>query len=510
MSIILLVAIIFQFSAAPVYASAPGVEAKAYILVDADSGEILYEVNSTQVLVPASMTKLMTLYLVLERIAENRLSWTDQVTISEFSNLISRQPSLSSFLLPAGANYTVEELFYAAALNSSNAGAIALAEHIGGGSEGAFVRMMNEKARSFGLADTVFVNSSGLNNADLFGRHPEGTGAREDTRLSARSMATIAFRLINDYPVYLEFSSMQRTTIKEGTPDQVVINSTNRMLAGSVYAVEGVKGLKTGYTFNAGYCFASYAERRSGRFITIVMGATTTEERFRGSGRLLDFGFAIAEGRESRLIEQVHAYLYPDGLNYYDRAKNGSKSLLTLGDTGFGMMDNGKSDVLIYNGNLYCISKRGHVSRLDDPSGVGSAALTFFSRDGEIKLTGERGLYELENALLLAVDDTVGSSYCFKIEGDVRPRSVTTVSNAGMEYASGGGSGSGAVVGFWNHASENDILRHGFTFYYLDADRRGGGVLAEADFGDLSVRIDRIEPMDMVFGRGEDIPILVR
>ena len=510
--IILFIAIIFQVAAPAAYAAAPKLEAKAYILVDADTGEILYEVNSTQELVPASMTKLMTLYITLESIAENRIKWTDQVTISEYSNKISRQPSLSSFQLPAGAKYTVKELFYATAMNSSNAGAIALAEYIGGGAggEGEFVKMMNEKARKFGLTDVSFVNSSGLNNSDLFGQHPSFTGAKEDTKLSARSMATIAFRLVNDYPEYLGFSSLSKTTIREGEPDQLVINSTNRMLAGSVYAIEGVKGLKTGYTFNAGFCFAGYAERRSGRFISIVMGAATTEERFRGSGRLLNFGFAIAEGRESRLVELAHAYLYPDGLNYYDKTKNGAKSLLTLGDTGFGKMDNGRADVLVINGNLYCVSKRGHVSPLDDPSGVGAAAMTFFSRDGEIELSGEKGLQELEDALLLAVDDTTNSSYCFKIEGEINPGAITTVSNAGMEYASRGGSGNGVVIGFWNHASENDILRHGFTFYFLDADRRNGGILTEAEFGELTVRIDRIESMDMVFSRGEEIPILIR
>ena len=506
----IIITMVFGASVPVAHAAAPKVDAKAYILADADTGEIIYEVNSTQRLVPASMTKLMTLYLTLESIAENRIKWSDQVTISEYSNKISRQPSLSSFQLPAGAKYTVKELFYAAALNSSNAGAIALAEHIGGGSEAVFVGMMNDKARKFGLTDVVFVNSCGLNNSDLFGMHPQGTGAHDDSRLSARSMAAIAYRLINDYPEYLDFSSLPKTTIREGAPDQLIINSTNRMLAGGVYAIDGVKGLKTGYTFNAGFCFAGYAERKSGRFISIVMGAVTTEERFRGSGKLLEFGFAVAEGRESRILEQAHAYLYPDGLNYYDRTKNGAKSLLTLGDTGFGKMDNGKADVLLLNGNLYCVSKRGYVASLDDPSGIGSAAVTFFSRDGEIDLSGEKDLEGLENALLQAVDETASASYCFKIEGSIKPGFITTVGGEGLEYASSGGSGAGTVIGFWNHASENDILRHGFTFYYIDANRRSGGIIIDAKFGDLSVKIDRIEPVDMVFGRGEEIAITVR
>lgn len=502
----LAVALIFNLAAPAAYADAPKVDAKAYILVNADSGEIYFDKNVTQPLVPASMTKLMTLYLTLESVNEHKISWTDKVTISDYSNKISRQPSLSSFQLPSGAKYTVKELFYATALNSSNAGAIALAEFIGG-TEGAFVDMMNAKARVFGLTDVVYVNSSGLNNADLFGLHPVGTGAHDDTKMSARSMATIAFRLVNDYPEYLGYSSLRQMIIREGEADQLIINSTNKLLPGSTYSVDGVKGLKTGYTYNAGFCFAGYAERGAGRFISIVMGASTSEERFRGSGRLLNYGFDLAAGRENRLPDQPHAYLYPDGLNYFDKFRNGSKSLLTLGDTGFGKMDNGKADVLAINGNLYCISKRGHVSRLDDPSGVGSAAMTFFSRDGEIEISGEKGLTELENALLQAVDDTDATSYCFKLEGAVKPKKISTVSSAEAEYDFRGGSGKGVVIGFWNHASENDILRHGFTFYYLDSDRRNGGILTDAQFADMKVRIDRIETPGAIFAQNEEIAI---
>jgi alpha-acetolactate decarboxylase len=333
--------------------------------------------------------------------------------------------------------------------------------------------------------------------------HPAGTGAKDDTRLSARSMAIIAFRLVNDYPEYLDFSSVPKFTIREGAPDQLVINSTNRMLSGGAYSVEGIKGLKTGYTFNAGFCFAGYAERKSGRFISIVMGASTTEERFRGSGRLLNYGFTVAEGRESRAADQPRAYLYPDSLKYYDGSKKDTVNLLSLGDTGFGVMENGRADALILNGNLYCISKRGRVSALGDSGGVGSAAVTFFNREGEVSLTGVKSVSELEKALLQSLDDTANYNYCFIMEGGIKANVITTVSNAGMEYSGRGGSGIGAVIGFWNHASENDILKHGFTFYFLDSDKRGGGILSEAEFGDLTVRIDKLEPEGGSPARGD-------
>ena len=510
---IVIVAALFSLIVPVSHAAPPVVDARAYILADADTGEILRAVNADQALVPASMTKLMTLYLVLEGVAENRIKWTDFVTISEYSNKISRQTSLSSFQLPSGSQYTVKELFYAAALNSSNAGAIALAEHIGGGGaaggEGAFVKMMNEKARSFGLRDVNFVNSSGLNNSDLFGMHPAGTGAREDSRLSARSMAVIAYRLLSDYPEFISYSSMLKTTIRQGAPDQLVINSTNRMLAGGTYAVDGVKGLKTGYIQNAGYCFAGYAERASGRYISVVMGAPTSDERFRGSGRLLNFGFAVAEGREQRVPELALSYLYPDWMTYYEKSRFSDVDPLSLGDTGIGKMDDGRSDVLILNGNLYAISRRGSVSRPDGSGGISAAALVYFNRDKEIKLTGGMGLSALEETLSRAVDDLQNSDYCFKIEGAVKPGVITTISNAGLENSVRGGSGGGAVVAFWNHSQDNGLLKHGFTFYFIDSDRRLGGILKEADFGEAVVRIDKIGAAAAVIGRGADIPVSV-
>jgi D-alanyl-D-alanine carboxypeptidase/alpha-acetolactate decarboxylase len=523
--LLLLALLLTQFVS---YAAAPKLEAKAYILVDANTGKILFEQNAESVLVPASMTKLMTMYLVLESVAIGQVSWTDDIKISEYANKISKQPSLSSYQLATGAVFSLRELFYMTALNSSNPGAIAIAEHIAG-SEGAFVTRMNAKARAFGLSDVKFVNSSGLNNADLFGYHPEFTAQNEDNKLSARSMATIAFRLLNDYPEYTEYSSLPQKTIREGQPGQLVINSTNKLLPGRQFGVEGVRGLKTGYTFNAGFCFAGYAVRKSGRFISIVMGAVTTEERFRGSGRLLEYGFGLAEGREESSLEQARAFLYPDKLKYYEKralTENGvgvgtgvgtdggaaagsgaGEALYTFGDVGFGIMENGKSDVLIVDGRLYNVTRRGRAAQLMDASGVGSAALTYFNRDGQVELTGARDLAGLERALTQSVEGTDGASYCFKITGAVTPARITSVSNPETEAEARFGSGSGVVIGFWNHASENDILRHGYTFYYLDADLRFGGLLLEADFGDVDVQIDRMEPLEAFFDRGEEITI---
>jgi D-alanyl-D-alanine carboxypeptidase (penicillin-binding protein 5/6) len=337
-----------------VHAAAPNVNAKAYIVVDSDTGEILCEKNSADVLVPASMTKLMTIYLTLENVNSGNISWSDRVKIGEYSNKISKHPSLSSYQLPLNSYFTVEELFTGAVLNSSNASSISLAEHMGGDETG-FVSMMNSKARNFGLTDTKFINSMGLNNSDLYGYHPRETGENDDNKISARSMAVVAYRLLNDYPEVVNYTSLPQKKIREGQPDEILIKSTNRFLTNRDYSLEGAKGLKTGYIFNAGYCFAGYTERQAGRLISVVMGAETSDERFRGSAKLLEYGYELLKDRESA---ESRKYLYPNKLNFYNSpdsvsdplvVDNDGNEIFSYGNTGFGVMTGGRSDVIMYN-----------------------------------------------------------------------------------------------------------------------------------------------------------------
>ena len=494
------------------FAAAPKVDAKSYVLLNAKTGEVLHESNSDMVLVPASMVKMMTMYLTLENIERQKLKWTDVVTISNYSNKVSRQPSLSSFQLPAGKTYSVQELFYATALNSSNAAAIALAEHIGG-TEGRFVEMMNQKAQDFGLNDVKFVNSCGLNNIDLMGNHPENTGQKDDTKLSAKSMATIAYRLINDYPIYETISVLPQKIIREGQPDQIIINSTNKILPGKQFAVDGAKGLKTGYTFNAGFCFAGYVVRDAGSMLSVVMGATSTEERFRGSGKLLEYGYSMMEDakkknetvkQEDDSLAATPSYLYPDKINTYLKpAKDSDLNLMSkefesyirrFGNTGFGVMDNGKMDFLMLNGLMYCISKNGRVSELSIGSGVGQASMTFFEREQEMPLKNIANIVSLENVLKEMVKPTT-NNYCFKITGKFHPKKSTTICNDTVEFNPGTFSGAGTIVAFWNQASADPVLKAGFTFYYLDQNKKIGGVLKEVVIEDVMVYADQMNSL---------------
>lgn len=272
-------------------------KAVSAILVDADSGKILYSKNVDKALPPASMTKIMTEYLVWEAIDDGDIKWDTKTQISEYPYSISANSSFSGVGLKQNVDYTVRQLYEAMAINSDNATSIALAELISG-SEGSFVKEMNKKAKEMGLKDTKFVNSTGIDNKDLKGEHPKGTEANETNLLTSKSAALLAYNLVNDYPKALEISSIPKTKF-----DNETIDNWNRMLKhDSVnfkqYYYEGADGLKTGYTTTAGYCFTGTAKRDDKRLITVVMGTESEKERFDETAKLFDYGFDEFEDKK--------------------------------------------------------------------------------------------------------------------------------------------------------------------------------------------------------------------
>ncbi|KGX86971.1 serine hydrolase [Pontibacillus marinus] len=275
----------------PISASAAvDVKAKSAILVDGDTGKILFEKSADMALPPASMTKMMTEYLVLEAIDQGKISWDTTTRISDYPYSISADPAFSGVGLRQDKDYTVKELYKAMAVNSDNATTIALAELIAG-SEGDFVKMMRQKAEEMGLPDYKFVNSTGLSNSDLGDNYPEGTQPDADNLLSARSAALLAYNLINDYPDALTYSSM--TTIQFEDKE---IENWNWMLPNmpghlAQFGYQGLDGLKTGWTNMAGFCFTGTAERNGQRLISVVMKTDSKEARFAETRKLMDYGF---------------------------------------------------------------------------------------------------------------------------------------------------------------------------------------------------------------------------
>lgn len=270
---IILILLIFTNSLG-VYANADlKVDAKAAILMEVNTGEIIYKLNEHERLAPASITKIMTMLLGVEALNSGRISLNDKVIIS---NHASRMGG-SQVYLEAGETQTVEDLFRAIAIRSANDASVALAEHIAG-SEEIFVKMMNEKAKELGMENTHFANASGLPN--------------ENHYVSAYDVAIMSKELLK-YPIVNEWLTTYMYDLKVGRNKnsvQTMVN-TNRL----VKEYEGTTGIKTGSTNEAGFCISASAKRGDLELIAVVLGSKTSQIRFDEAKRMLDYGFANFE-----------------------------------------------------------------------------------------------------------------------------------------------------------------------------------------------------------------------
>ena len=273
-----------------------GLTVGAAILIDADSGKILYEQNSSTPLGIASMTKMMTEFLLLDAIKEGTITWDQQYRVTDLTFEMSHDRALSNVPLRADGSYSIRELYEAMAIYSANAATVAIAETIAG-TEAEFVKLMNKKAEEMGLEGYKFVNSTGLNNADYKGLHPSGTGETDENVMPAKSVAKLAYLLLKEHPEVLETSSIPRKVFREGTDDAIKMDNWNFMLPGLVFEYEGVDGIKTGTTDFAGQSFTGTAKRGDTRLISVVMkavdstGASTRKARFDATAKLFDYGF---------------------------------------------------------------------------------------------------------------------------------------------------------------------------------------------------------------------------
>ena len=257
------------------------INADAAIIIEASTGKILYAKNEEAALGIASMTKMMTEYLMFEAIRDKKISWDQKHVISDTVHQVSVDTALSNVPLEKGAEYTIRELYEAMAIYSANGATMAIAEAIAG-SEGAFVKMMNEKAEELGLKEYKFVNSSGLNNASLKGNHPEGTDANAENVMSAKSTAKLAMLIMKEFPEVLDTASIPRKKFKNLDGE---MKNWNLMLPSLEFEYPGVDGLKTGTTDFAGRSFTGTAKRGDFRVITVVMNAKDSNGNSNDTGR---------------------------------------------------------------------------------------------------------------------------------------------------------------------------------------------------------------------------------
>ncbi len=284
------------------------IQAEAAILVEANSGKILYAKNADSSLAIASMTKMMTEYIIHEAVQNGKIKWDQKTQISDYAQMISQDRSLSNVPLEKGGSYTVKELYEAMAIYSANGAAIALAELVSG-SEANFIKLMDQKAKDLGLTDYKFVNATGLTNKDLKGKQPEGTAPDEENKMTARDCAIVAQRLILDYPDALETAKIPKKVFQEGGKYPVQMDNWNWMLKGLVFQYEGVDGLKTGSTPEAGYCFTGTAKRGDLRLISVVIKSNSYNARFDETKKLFDYGFSSFDSKQ----------LYPQGYQVADK-----------------------------------------------------------------------------------------------------------------------------------------------------------------------------------------------
>jgi D-alanyl-D-alanine carboxypeptidase (penicillin-binding protein 5/6) len=273
--IIVLLLTSFQAWSATIVPSPPQVSARAYLLVDAHSGAVLAEHNADMPLPPASLTKMMTSYLLAREITEGNVKGTDMVSISE--NAWSQNPLFkgsSLMWIEPGKDVSISDLQRGIIISSGNDATVAVAEHLAG-SEAVFVEMMNTQAEKLGMVDTYYLNSHGL-------PHPEHV-------TTARDLAILAGAMIRDHPeqyaIYKE---------REFTYNGIRQYNRNTLLAED----PTVDGMKTGHTEEAGYCLVASAERRGMRLISVVMGTDSTRTRKNETRSLLNYGFRFFETSE--------------------------------------------------------------------------------------------------------------------------------------------------------------------------------------------------------------------
>lgn len=271
--IVLMLSLLIGVSVKPAYATEStevnlAEKALSAIVIERDTGEVLYEKNSNKALPPASMTKIMTMLLIMEAIDEGKLKYEDMVTVSEYAASMGG----SQVFLEPGEQMSVDDLLKAIAVASGNDAAVAMAEHIGG-SEEEFVKLMNAKASELSLENTSFQNTNGLPVANHF--------------TSAHDLAVIAKELLK-YENITSYTGIYEDYLRKGTDKEFWLVNTNKL----VRFYPGVDGLKTGFTQEAKYGLTATAEKNGMRVIAVVMGAPTPKDRNADISSLLDYAYA--------------------------------------------------------------------------------------------------------------------------------------------------------------------------------------------------------------------------
>ena len=286
---ILLSAVLLLCVLPAVRAEGLDVPAPSAILMDAATGTVLYEKNADEKLPPASVTKIMTLLLVMEALDSGSIGWGDMVTASE----TAAAKGGSQVYLEVGEQMSMDEMLKSVVVSSANDCATALAEHVAG-SEAAFVEKMNARAAELGMENTHFVNCTGLDDGENASEH----------LTTARDIAIMSRELLTHEEIK-KYTTIWMDTVRNG---QFGLSNTNKL----VRFYEGTTGLKTGYTSTAGHCLSASAERDGMELIAVVLHCESSTDRFRSAKALLDYGFAnyaLADTQPEEPLQPVRVIL---------------------------------------------------------------------------------------------------------------------------------------------------------------------------------------------------------
>ena len=245
-------------------------DGKSALLMDVATGTVLYEKNAHEPLAPASVTKVMTMLLIMEAIDSGKTRWEDMVTASE----AAAAKGGSQIYLKVGETMSVSDMVKSIAVSSANDCACAMAEHLAG-SESAFVDLMNTRAQELGMNDTHFVNCTGLDD------DPEA----KNHKTSAHDIALMSRELLKNHPDIKKYTTIWMDTVRDGA---FGLSNTNKLIR----FYSGATGLKTGFTSGAGYCLSASAQREGMELIAVVMGCETSQKRTAACKAMLDYGFA--------------------------------------------------------------------------------------------------------------------------------------------------------------------------------------------------------------------------
>nr|WP_146622004.1 DUF1958 domain-containing protein [Enterococcus florum] len=283
---------------------------KSSVIIDGNNGQLLWAQNPDLPREPASISKMMTVFLVFDAIKQGKMTLDTTITATEKDEAISQIYLISNSKIQAGVDYPIKELLKMVTVPSSNVATVMLANYVSDGDAGGFVQSMNEKAKEIGMTNTTFYNCSGASANSFEGLYaPKGFDPAGSNMSTARDLATMVFYLINDHPEVLAFTNQPIVTTMEGTPYEESFETYNYSLPGAKYGLEGVDGLKTGSGPSSAFNYIATAKRGKTRLIEVIMGVGTWEDQD-GEYYRHPFGNALLE---KTFDEYEYRQLLPKG-----------------------------------------------------------------------------------------------------------------------------------------------------------------------------------------------------